>query len=934
MNKLILCFFISCPLFAIAQHDDNASIKGSLLNKNTQQPIPDATLIITKLKRLNTSDNSGNFTFHKIPYGTYSIIIQVENETIDSIQIVADKPLVDLGIIRIYTTSENTASSEQQIPSITVDNNINTNNDGISNQQNISTTLSASSHDPFLNTVSYVLSSYNFRPRGYDRSEQQLLINGITMNDLTNGSPKWALWSGLNDMFRNTNNTYGLGVSENAFGGINGALYYDISAAAQTRQTRITYSSSNRAYTNQIRCAHNSGISRKGWVYSIAATKLWAQEAYLPGTFTDAYSCFFSVSKALNSKQTLSLTAFAAPDQHAQSAAATDELFQLANNHYYNPNWGWQNGIKRNAKIAVLQQPVFLLNHEYNPDKKTKLKTAIGFQFGKSKRSSLDWYKGSDPHPDYYRNLPSYYAATHPAAANAVHAALTNNPDRLQLDWDQLYNINSSNTETLHNVNGIPGNDFSGNRSIYVLGSDVEQMRQLSLSAIVQHKASEHRTIHGGINYTQQHSEYYKTLDDLLGGDYFTNNNAFAAQQYVGNASFAQNDLNTPNRVIRKHDKYEYDFINRYHKGWAWVQGDFNYRKISCFVAGNINYTSYSREGLYRNGLFADNSYGKSNNQNFLAMAAKAGATYKINGRSYLFANTMYQQDAPGINNLFISPQTRNQTIEHPELQTTQSIEAGYLVKAPRLNIRIAGYATDIKNVTRIQRFYNDDPDYQSFVNFVLQQVNMRFIGTELAIEYAVNTSLSLSAVAAMGQAFYTNRPQVSVYSDNDTNTSPGNKEVYIKNYYLGVGPQSAYSAGIAYNGVKHWYGKINFNYLDRNYIAINPARRTIAAAELVDKNDPLYQKIFDQEKLPPVFSIDLVAGKSFRLNKVSPSIPYGLMLYIHLGIANLLNNTNQKSGGYEQLRYDFTNNNPDKFPSKYYYGYGRTFFLNIGLKL
>jgi hypothetical protein len=347
-----------------------------------------------------------------------------------------------------------------------------------------------------------------------------------------------------------------------------------------------------------------------------------------------------------------------------------------------------------------------------------------------------------------------------------------------------------------------------------------------------------------------------------------------------------------------------------------------------------MSYVSYAREGLYRNGLFADNSYGKSKSQNFLTWSSKAGVTYKINGKSYLFVNGIYQQEDPGINNTFLSPHTRNQTIENPCLQTTQSIEMGYLMKAPKLNIRIVGYATDIQNATSIQRFYNDDPDFQSFVNFVMQRVNMRFIGSELAIEYVLNPSLSISAVAAIGQAFYTNRPSVTVYADNDTNTTPGSKEVYIKNYYLGVGPQSAYSTGIAYNGAKHWYGKINFNYLDRNYIAVNPARRTIDAAELVDKNDMLYNKIFDQEKLPAIFSIDLSVGKSFRLNKISKKIPYGLMLYVNLGISNLLNNTNQKSGGYEQLRYDFTNNNPDKFPSKYFYGYGRTFYLSLSFKL
>ena len=68
-----------------------------------------------------------------------------------------------------------------------------------------------------------------------------------------------------------------------------------------------------------------------------------------------------------------------------------------------------------------------------------------------------------------------------------------------------------------------------------------------------------------------------------------------------------------------------------------------------------------------------------------------------------------------------------------------------------------------------------------------MENINTRFIGTELAVEYALNPMLSINAAAAIGQAFYTNRPKVTVYNDNDTNISPKSKEVFIKNYYLSL---------------------------------------------------------------------------------------------------------------------------------------------------
>jgi len=56
-------------------------------------------------------------------------------------------------------------------------------------------------------------------------------------------------------------------------------------------------------------------------------------------------------------------------------------------------------------------------------------------------------------------------------------------------------------------------------------------------------------------------------------------------------------------------------------------------------------------------------------------------------------------------------------------------------------------------------------------------------------------------------------------------------------------------------------------------------------------------------------------------------------VLNISLSVANLLNNTDIINSGYEQLRYDFTNYNPDKFANKYIYGMGINFSLNISLR-
>jgi len=58
------------------------------------------------------------------------------------------------------------------------------------------------------------------------------------------------------------------------------------------------------------------------------------------------------------------------------------------------------------------------------------------------------------------------------------------------------------------------------------------------------------------------------------------------------------------------------------------------------------------------------------------------------------------------------------------------------------------------------------------------------------------------------------------------------------------------------------------------------------------------------QEKLPAAFTIDVSASKSFSVNHWYRKLHHSTQLYISLGISNLLNNQNIKTGGYEQLRY------------------------------
>ena len=83
----------------------------------------------------------------------------------------------------------------------------------------------------------------------------------------------------------------------------------------------------------------------------------------------------------------------------------------MTGTHYYNPNWGWYEGKRRNARVRDTYEPVFLLSHIFNSaDKKVQVTTSLGSSFGHKNTTAFNFVKTDDPRPDYYRYLPNCQA--------------------------------------------------------------------------------------------------------------------------------------------------------------------------------------------------------------------------------------------------------------------------------------------------------------------------------------------------------------------------------------------------------------------------------------------------------------------------------------------------------------------------------------------
>lgn len=791
--------------------------------------------------------------------------------------------------------------------------------------QNVSSVLGAG-RDPFLSAASFHFNAVRFRIRGYDADLFSTYMNGVPMENLDNGFTPYGLWGGLNDVLRNRDQVHGLKANPYAMGDIGGMTYFDTRASRQRKQTSFNYAASNRNYFNRIMFTHSTGLNSKGWAFTVSGSRRWAEEGYTDGTYYDGYSAFLAVDKRFNDRHLLSFTGMVTPTENGRQGASVQEMLNIADDNYYNPYWGYQNGKKRNASVAKTTQPVFIMTHDWKINDKMSLSTAAAYIFGKRSVSGLDWYNAPDPRPDYYRYLPSYQLDSSFRAEQL--AMMKSDVNLRQINWDNLYNVNYASVATIENANGIPGNNVTGKRSRYILENRVINTNRFNFSTTLNAVLGQHTDFTAGGSFQYQKNHYYKEVEDLLGGDFYVDLNQFAERDFATNTAANQNDLNNPNRLLGVGDRFGYNYDIDIKRAAVWAQTIVKFNKIDFFVSAEHSYTNFFRTGNAKVGLFPDNSFGKAKVQNFYNYTFKAGATYKLDGRNYFFANGAYMTRAPFFENAYIAPRTRDAVQDDLVSEKISSVEAGYVLNAPRLKVRLTGYFTQMRDQMNVLTFYHDE--YRNFVNYAISGIDKDHYGLEFGVDAKVYKGLSINAGASIGRYYFTSRQNATVTVDNSA--AIVSKDLIYSNNYRVPTPQEAYTIGLDYRSPKFWFINVNFNYFDNMWLDYNPLRRTEAAVGGMDVNDPLRGNILGQEKLKAQYTLDAFAGYSWLMNNKF-KMKKRTFLVFNVGVNNILNNTDIVSGGFEQLRFDFAGKNLDKFPPRRFYAYGLNYFASIGLR-
>lgn len=800
-----------------------------------------------------------------------------------------------------------------------------------STSQDINTTV-LTSHDVYLNKIGYQLSNMRFRTRGYENIYSQTYINGVPFNDQLRGVFNFSSIGAINDFTRNGDAINYSQPGQFAFGSIGGGENIRMRAGDYGHGGKATLTYTNRNYWMRAMMSYHTGLSDKGWAFSALVGGRYSNEGVIDGTFYRNFSYALMLEKRWGNTHSLTLTTFGSPVCRGQQGGTVQEVYDLTGNNLYNPNWGYQNGKKRNARVVQSFDPTTVLAHEWNLSRDIKINTGLAFHYGRYGNSSLNWFDGTDPRPDYYRYLPSYYLYYNTsgpltdAAEDYAERWRSGDPSFTQINWDRLIAANAQNKR------------MGNGNAVYMVEERRSDLYETTFNSTINAKLGRHSKLTAGVVAKHTLSKQFKTVKDLLGADYVLDIDKYADTDYPGQPDQKQSDLNRPDRKVYKDGVFGYDFDLNINSLKGWIMNNYSIGHWDAYYGMQVTYTDFWRDGNMRNGHNPNNSFGAGAHHSFTDMMVKGGLTYKFNGRHLLAANITYGSQAPLPNDAYISPRVNDATPDGLKSGRIFSADLSYIFSTTRLQGRISLFQTNFFDQLVRNSYYYDGV---TFVNHVMTGVNKVHHGVELGLSYKLDNHWTFDLAGTVSEYYFSNNPMGLYTSENGKDVGEYSlnpqERVYLNGVYVGGTPQVAGTFGVRYF-INYWFLGANLNAFGRNFVEVAPSRRTASiyngytsgstTIAPVNPAEPklwnAYQELTKQEEIDPACTVDLSIGKVFYLGRKNS-------INLNLSVNNVLNKKNVRTGGREQGRVRV--DKPELYKTKFYYMQGINCFLNVSYK-
>ena len=570
--------------------------------------------------------------------------------------------------------------------------------------------------------------------RGFKSPNVAVVINGVPINDMEWGGVYWSNWAGLSDVTSNMQTQRGLGATIVSTPSVGGTISINTRTIDVERGGSVWYGMGNDGLNN-YGVKVSTGLMKNGWAVTVLGSRKWG-DGYVQGTPFNSYNYFFNVSKRINDKHQIALTAFGAPQNHYQrnsSNGLTVEGWQNVKNYMngesmykYNPTFGYdKDGKWRNSNYNYYHKPQIMLKHVWQIDETQSLSSVVYASFasgygysgqgsGRNGYTYSDWYGASNG------NLTTKFRRSDGT-----------------FDYAAIQAINEASTTGSELVmsKSINSHKWVGLVSSYK--KDIKQKNGNKLALI------------GGLDVRYYIGEHSNKIVDLYNGAYFIDSKYRAAM----NTEVNENAAN-PEWVYKKLGVG--DVVYRNYNGYTvqegvYAQGEYTMLdgKLNLVMSGALNNTAYWRRDFY----YYDKQHEKSETVNFWGGTIKGGVNYNLDKKNNVFFNAGFISRAPFFSGgAFLSSTNSNAINDNAVNEKVMSFEVGYGLHTRPFALTFNAYYTRWmdRTTTRGGDITSGELAGQRYY-FNMEGVDARHMGLEMNFNWVPAQWISIDGMLSWG---------------------------------------------------------------------------------------------------------------------------------------------------------------------------------------
>ncbi|TMM59247.1 TonB-dependent receptor [Maribacter algarum] len=752
-------YFAMVAFFMTAIAFSQGTITGTVLDGDSGDPLPGASVVVEGTTNGTSTDFDGNFTIEvaestgnlvvsyigylnmKVPFTSAGSIGQItlqsdaeelEGVIVTGVQDIAKDRKTPVAVSTIKAAEIQEKLGSQELPEI------------LNTTPSIYATKSGGGFGDGRVNI-----------RGFDTNNSAVMINGVPVNDMENGRVFWSNWAGLSDVTSAIQVQRGLGSSKLAVSSVGGTINVVTKTSQNPQGGSIGATVGNDGYVKTL-ASYSSGILDNGFSTSLLLSRTGGN-MYADGTNFEGYNFFLGLGYT-SGDHNLEFMVTGAPQWHHQRSRAVsiENQIQFGDgdgepNRRYNEDWGFLNGEEFSFRRNFYHKPVISLSWTWDVGSKTTLQTNAYASFGRGGGTGEIGEIGGRRQFALPRTADGLIRVDDIVAYNSGQTIADFNSGNPREQINGLFVNNSDLNDNELNTNGISRRASVNSHNWY------------GLLANLNNRISEKLTIDFGVDIRQYTGYHYRRVDNLLGGDVYQQTDN---RNNVPNPLFSETyESNQPWWVFGNIDDEEkIDYYNIGFVRWLGLFGQVEYNfteDITGFLQGAL-----SNQGFAREELFGVTPPEKTDFENILGGNIKGGLNWNIDEHHNLFANGGYYEKQPLFDAVYLNfgnnlnPNLTNEKIV--------GLEIGYGYRSSNFRANVNLYRTSWKDRfdTVGATFNFGEPD-EVRGNANLLGITQVHSGLEIDARFQASDKLAFTGMISIGNWEYQD-DVTATFFDND----------------------------------------------------------------------------------------------------------------------------------------------------------------------